>query len=189
MVLAWLVHAVASRRSVRARVNEELDAAPADPARIASLPYLDGVVRESMRYHSVVPLGSARLATHETAIGEHVVPAGAMVNVSLHLLHRRADVYERPDELRPERFIGGSRPGAHEWAPFGGGTRRCLGMTFAVAEVKLVAATLFSRLDVASRAWARPVRRGAFVAPEDGLPVILSPRSVVRDALRAQEAT
>jgi hypothetical protein len=51
------------------------------------------------------------------------VPAGTPIAVSVLLLHHRADLYPDPFAFRPERWLG-RKPGAYEWIPFGGGTRR-----------------------------------------------------------------
>jgi cytochrome P450 len=182
MVLTWLVHAVISRPDVHARIDEELASVPngLDESDALRLTYLDSVVRESMRLHSVVPLGSARLVTRDTTIGEHEVPRGAMVNVALHLLHRRPEVFERPNEFVPERFATPTTFGPAQWAPFGGGARRCLGMQFALFELKLIAQTLFSRVALTELETPRPVRRGAFVAPSGGLRVTARPLAASR---------
>jgi cytochrome P450 len=88
------------------------------------------------------------------------------------MLHRRSDLYPEPDAFRPERFLG-RRPDPYEWAPFGGGVRRCLGMAFALYEMKIVLAGLLAAadLELADAGPARPVSRGFFVVPAGGLPI------------------
>jgi cytochrome P450 len=49
--------------------------------------------------------------------------------------------------FEPERFIG-RRPTPYEFFPFGGGVRRCLGMAFALYEMKVVLATVLSHLEL-----------------------------------------
>jgi hypothetical protein len=39
---------------------------------------------------------------------------------------------------RPERFLGTDTPDTYTWLPFGGGTRRCLGASFATFETQVV---------------------------------------------------
>lgn len=186
MVLAWLVHAVVTRRDVSGRIEDERVSAGPDDAR----PYLGAVIRESMRFHSVVPFGSARVASAPIVIGAHEVPRGGIVQVALHLLHRRPEVFEDPDEFRPERFTGEVRPRANEWAPFGGGARRCLGMSFALLELELITSAFLEALAVTPVGPPpRPVRRGAFVAPEAGLRVVVRRRAPSRaSVMRAKLA-
>ena len=71
---------------------------------------------------------------------------------SIHLVHRRADIYPEPNEFRPERFIeaeGGRAPGTYTWIPFGGGIRRCLGAAFAQFEMEVVLQELVLRRTLA----------------------------------------
>jgi cytochrome P450 len=53
-------------------------------------------------------------------------------------------VYPDPETFRPERFLERGF-GAHEFLPFGGGTRRCVGGLFAPYQMKLVVASLLRR--------------------------------------------
>jgi cytochrome P450 len=70
-------------------------------------------------------------------IGAWDLPAGARVAPSIHLVHRRADVYPDPAAFRPERWLG-VRPNPYTFLPFGGGIRRCLGASFAETEMRAV---------------------------------------------------
>ncbi len=73
---------------------------------------------------------------------------------SIHLVHRRPDIYPEPDEFRPERFLeaeGGRAPGTYTWIPFGGGIRRCLGAAFAQFEMEVVLRELVLRRTLAPR--------------------------------------
>jgi cytochrome P450 len=170
-VLSWLFYAIMSRPAVLANVRREL---AETGGRVEELTYLDAVMRESMRYYSTIPNGSARIATKPVNIRGFEIPAGALVTVALHLLHRRAEIFDKPDEFDPQRFVG-SKFAPFQYAPFGGGDRRCLGMSIAMHEMKTIVSTAVSRVELVSElAAVRPVRRGAFVAPEAGLPVKVS---------------
>jgi cytochrome P450 family 110 len=98
-------------------------------------------------------------------------------------VHRRPDLYPEPHEFRPERFLG-KRPDPYEWTPFGGGVRRCLGMAFALYEMKIVLAGLLSsvELELADAGPIRPVTRGFFIAPAKGLRVRVRPRTAATAA-------
>jgi cytochrome P450 len=87
----------------------------------------------------------------------------------VYLAHRRAVRYPEPERFVPERFLHGDF-GPNEFLPFGGGLRRCLGMGFAVYEMKLVLAEIVATFDFQSahRTDPRPVRKTVVVAPSEG---------------------
>jgi cytochrome P450 len=106
--------------------------------------YLDAVVKESLRLRPVVPVVARRLRAGVELEG-HRIPAGSVLMVSVHLLHRDPRLYEDPDEFRPERFLEGEEEGG-VWIPFGGGVRRCMGASFAQLEMKVVMRTVLERV-------------------------------------------
>jgi len=75
------------------------------------------------------------------------LPAGTAISVSILLLHHREDLYPKPFVFCPERWLD-RKPGTYEWIPFGGGTRRCLGATLAMAEQRVVLCAMAQRLDL-----------------------------------------
>ena len=56
---------------------------------------------------------------------------------SIHLMHRREDIYPDAAAFQPERWLG-VRPNPYTYLPFGGGVRRCLGASFAETEMRAV---------------------------------------------------
>jgi cytochrome P450 len=162
-------------------VRSELDAVVGRDALAATdlprLEYLDAVIKETLRIRPIMPAGGARRVQRPLEIGGYVVPAGVNLINSLYLLHRRPDLYPDPDAFKPERFIGKRVIDPYEWTPFGGGIRRCLGMAFALFEMKVVVATVLTLARVRiDRPHARVARRGFFLAPEHGPRVTLQQR-------------
>jgi cytochrome P450 len=98
--------------------------------------YLDAVVTETLRRRPVLPLVLRKL-TEPWELNGRLLPAGVAVSPNIHLVHHNPDVYADPFAFRPERFLG-VKPGTYEWIPFGGGTRRCIGASFALTEMKTV---------------------------------------------------
>jgi cytochrome P450 len=107
--------------------------------------------------------------------GGREYPAGVVLCPCSHLVHWRPDLYPEPEKFRPERFLERKYAG-HEWFPFGGGNRTCLGMAFALYEMKVVLATLFSQASFSRLPGMQsaPIRRGLSLAPDDGVRVIMN---------------
>ncbi|NYI44760.1 cytochrome P450 [Nocardioides aromaticivorans] len=130
--------------------------------------YVEATITESMRARPVVPLIGRRVRV-PWQLGDVVAPADSRVLIGILLLHHRADLYPDPFRFAPERFLG-RRPGAHEWVPFGGGTRRCLGAALAMEELRIVVPEIARRADlvVDDPAPERPVSRNVTLIPARG---------------------
>ena len=94
---------------------------------------------------------------------------GTLLSPCIYLTHQREDLYPEPKQFKPERFLE-RQFSQYEYLPFGGGNRRCIGMAFALFEMKLVLATVLSRFElaIADNHAVRPIRRGLTLAPSSG---------------------
>jgi cytochrome P450 len=113
-----------------------------------SKPWIDAVIMEGMRCRPVIPI-IGRTVQSPWRLGRHGVPASTSVLISIILLHHREDLYPRPFEFRPERWLE-RKPGTYEWVPFGGGVRRCIGAALAMTEQRIVLEAMARRLDLAT---------------------------------------
>jgi cytochrome P450 len=117
-------------------------------ARDGDTAYLDAVIKEALRIRPVIP-GIGRVVRQAPfRIGDYEVPVGMEINPSIRTIHRRADLYPQPTQFRPERFLDAGAPDTYTWIPFGGGTRRCLGASFAQMEMRTVVARVLERADL-----------------------------------------
>jgi cytochrome P450 len=161
--LTWALYWIHRLPEVRSTLLEEFsaDAGAADPATVARLPYLNAVCSETLRIYPVGMLTFPRVANRTVEIGGYQIQPSTIVLGSIYLAHRRPDVYPDPESFRPQRFLERSFS-PYEYLPFGGGTRRCIGMAFAQYEMRLVLHTLLSTtsLELADEREAHPVRRG-----------------------------
>jgi cytochrome P450 len=137
--------------------------------------YLDAVVQESQRIRPVITYVMRTLQA-PMAVAGHEVPAGATLGTSITLMHRRPDLFERPLEFRPERFVD-AKPETYSWVPFGGGVRRCLGAAFAQFEMCQVLGVVLARraLGAPDPRPERNRRRGITFIPGRGARVVAQP--------------
>jgi cytochrome P450 len=167
--LAWTFERLLANASALDRLRAELAAGRDD--------YLDAVIKESLRVRPIVPL-IARSVRKPYELAGYTIPAGVRISPSIYLTQRRADIYPDPERFQPERWLG-VKPDPYAWLPFGGGIRRCLGMAFALFEMRVVLQAIVprARLRLADGE-ARIVRRAITLAPSHGLRVILDERRV-----------
>ncbi|KAL8325778.1 hypothetical protein RB597_008849 [Gaeumannomyces tritici] len=161
--------------SALARLREELRGAnPSHPPSYrevhgrARLPYLDAVIKESLRMHPTVGICLERVVPEQGLTlpdGRHI-PAGTTVGLNPAVVLRGRAVYgPDADDFRPERWLlrahdddddadgAGSerrRRRMEEVASFawGGGSRACLGRQLATVALYKLMAMLFSRYDL-----------------------------------------
>ena len=167
--LAWAFDALFRNPEVLARLQASL--ADGDE-------YVDAVVEETLRIRPTVHDVGRRLGEPLALKNGSSIEAGTAVFASVHLLHRRADLFPDPHAFRPERFLGDERPSTYAWIPFGGGMRRCLGAAFAQFEMRRVLRTVLVHADLrpATTAAEPFERRPVTVVPRHGTPAVLAAR-------------
>jgi cytochrome P450 len=141
----WLVSRDVSAQS---RLREELTTAfpdenDIDIKKTMDLPFLDGVIRETMRMYPMIPGPLERYTTKSITIAGLVVPKGVIASTGAYNQGRLADVYPDPDAWRPERWINATERMRLNWTPFGYGCRSCPGSNLAVTELKYMIGLIF----------------------------------------------
>ncbi|MEO0406400.1 MAG: cytochrome P450 [Cyanobacteria bacterium P01_A01_bin.135] len=166
--LAWALYWMHHQPTIAAKLQEELqDKSAADALELLKLPYLTAVCNEALRLYPVVPITFPRRVMGEPLeIRGYRLPVGGLVAPCIYLTHHHPELYPQPKVFRPERFLERQFSGS-EFIPFGGGNRQCIGMAFALFEMKLVLATLLKQFDFTldSTNGLKPIRRGLTVAP------------------------
>lgn len=172
--VAWLVRSPEAYERLRA----ELEVLPAEGSLSGALrlEYLEAVIYESLRIYPLVTEVLRVLREPMDLCGYHLEP-GLVVSASSLLAHWREETFPEPQRFRPERFLG-TRFGPHEYLPFGGGSRRCIGAPFALVELKLLLAGLLRRFDLESLDPnpLRAQRRNLTLAPRGLVPLRLLAR-------------
>ena len=150
--LVYIIYYLGQNAAVRERVEQEadevLDNRPVTFADYDRLPQARAVFYEAMRvsppaYASIAQL---RAAGEDCVLGGYLIPEGTMIHPCAGIPHRKAEYWDRPEDLCPERWLaetGPSRPGcpAHAYMPFGLEPRRCPADTYSTILVVLALAS------------------------------------------------
>jgi cytochrome P450 len=136
--LAWAFERLLRHPEALDRVRAGLD----DPRD----PYLDAVVKETLRVRPVI-YNVARVLAQPATVAGYDLPAGTVILPSIGLLHRDDVHFPGAAAFRPERWLDGA-PAPYTWIPFGGGVRRCIGATFALTEMAVVLRTVLQQVDL-----------------------------------------
>lgn len=151
ILLEWILARMVLHPEIQSKAQSEIDAMvgnsrPVSDSDIPNLPYVQSIVKESLRVHPPGPLLSwARLATDDVHIGDTLVPAGTTAMVNMWAITHDEKVWPEPLEFKPERFMDTdiSIMGSDlRLAPFGSGRRVCPGKSMGLATVHLWLAQL-----------------------------------------------
>ena len=148
--LTWTWYLLSQDPEAERRLHEEIDRVlegrlPA-LADLSRLPHLERVVTEALRLYPPAWMVGRR-AIGEHTIGDFVVPPRSMVLMSQWVIQRDARFYPEPLRFNPDRWTPEFKSSLPKFAyfPFGGGSRQCIGESFAMMELQLLVATIAQR--------------------------------------------
>ncbi|MEG3954741.1 cytochrome P450 [Microcoleus sp. herbarium2] len=174
--IAWAFYWIHHLPSVRQKLLQELDSLGEnpDPMEISRLPYLSAICQETLRIYPVAMQMFAREVLRPVELMGHQLEPGTVIFASIYLTHRREDLYPEPLQFKPERFLE-RQFSPYEYLPFGGGSRRCIGLALAQLEMKLVLATILRDFDLvlAEKKPVQAKRRGVTLGPAGGVRMAL----------------
>jgi cytochrome P450 len=187
--MAQLLTNPAAMRETRAEIDATVGTGRlVEESDIASLPYLQCVVKETLRLRPVGPVIPAHEAMEDCTVGGFRVRRGTMVLVNAWAIHRDASVWDAPDEFMPERFLHRDAVAA-PMLPFGLGRRRCPGEGLAMRLVSLTVAALVQcfEWDVCGQGGAIDMAEGAGLSMPMATPLaaVCRPREFVKTVLSA----
>lgn len=109
---------------------------------------MDAVIDETLRMYPPAQRVE-RECTNDIEYGHLKLKKGQTVIVPVYALHHDPDLYPEPDRFQPERFLKDSAAYKSRdpmaFLPFGAGPRACLGMRFALIEIKILLASVLSK--------------------------------------------
>ncbi|KAI0634749.1 cytochrome P450 [Trametes polyzona] len=147
---------------VQARAQKEVDGLLGpNPTRLptfadrASLPYVNAIVLEVLRWNPSLPMGLAHRLTEDDVYRDWAIPKGTVVWANIWSMLQDPSIFPEPDEFRPERYLnedGGLRRLERHEDPaiigFGFGRRICPGMFFAINSIFIGVATMLAVFDI-----------------------------------------
>ncbi|KAM0953041.1 putative flavonoid 3'-monooxygenase [Dioscorea sansibarensis] len=150
LTLEWAMSELLKQPHILEKATDELNRVIGknqwvDEKDIQNLPYIEAIVKETMRMHPVAPTLVPRVALKDCNINGYDIPAGTQVLINIWTISRDPSIWEAPDEFRPERFIGKAIDviGNHfELLPFGAGRRMCPGYSIGLKMVQVSLANL-----------------------------------------------
>ncbi|XP_057518891.1 cytochrome P450 78A5-like [Amaranthus tricolor] len=145
ILLEWILARMVLHPDIQAKAQSEIDTIlgtdPVTDSDLPKLPYLQAIIKETLRVHPPGPLLSwARLSIHDTQVGPHFIPAGTTAMVNMWAITHDEKIWPNPNEFKPERFMEENVPimGSDlRLAPFGAGRRVCPGKAMGMATVQL----------------------------------------------------
>lgn len=141
--IEWALAELINHPDIMGKARQEIDSVVGkrrlvEESDIPNLPYVQSIIKETMRLHPTGPL-IVRQSTEDCNIDGYYIPASTTVFVNVWAIGRDPNYWKNPLEFQPERFLNeeGLSPldlkGQHfELLSFGAGRRSCPGASLAL---------------------------------------------------------
>ena len=139
--MIFLAYNLATHQHAQEKVYSELRSAIEKDGKITyetvkKMKYLDMCIKESLRLYPVIPRNK-RYCSKNITINGIFIPKDTLINVPVYALSHDEDYWLKPFEFVPERMADMSKIDPIIFQPFGAGPRNCVGMRFALLEIKV----------------------------------------------------
>jgi len=165
---SWTLYWLAKHPHIQERLRKEITEHLPDlekgciPDRntLMDLPFLDAVIRESMRRLPAAPINmrvnlDADWTIEHELVGKITIPKGVTVVLPYECAMNKEEIFGKDcpalNTFNPDRFMGTTdnvRECRRMWTPFGDHTRMCVGRNFALVEIRLFLARIISKFNV-----------------------------------------
>ncbi|XP_054930710.2 cytochrome P450 4c3-like isoform X3 [Dermacentor andersoni] len=186
MGMSWALYLIGLYSEHQELMHQELDSIfgddqsrPITSEDLKQMKYMECCIKESQRLYPSVPF-ITRTCEQDVMIAGRKLPKGADIQVGIYNLHRDPEVFPKPEEFIPDRFLPENVKGRHPFAfvPFSAGPRNCIGQRFAMMEEKVVIANILRNYKLVSLHHRDKIRVMAelVLRPKSGLHVNFIPR-------------
>uniref|UniRef100_A0A673I3E9 unspecific monooxygenase n=1 Tax=Sinocyclocheilus rhinocerous TaxID=307959 RepID=A0A673I3E9_9TELE len=156
-----------------------VSATPITYDALMKIDYLEMAINESMRLLPTAPR-LERVCKKTVELNGVTIPKDTLVGIPTYVLCRDPQLWESPDEFRPERFSPESKSEINQYAflPFGLGPRNCIGMRFALMIMKLLVVKLLQNFSMETcKETQIPLEMNAAFQPKVPITLKFIPRS------------
>ena len=162
VIMKTTIFHVLDNPDVAQKLHDELQMAMPDPSQappplgeLQKLPYLSAIILEGLRMGHGVSHRLQRIKPDGSLkFHQWKIPAGTPVSMTSVFIHDNPTIFPNPHQFRPERWLlhkqeeGKVRRLEKYLVPFSRGSRSCIGVNLAYAELYLTFATLFRRFEL-----------------------------------------
>ncbi|KXN82407.1 O-methylsterigmatocystin oxidoreductase, partial [Leucoagaricus sp. SymC.cos] len=140
---------------VQQRAREEIDSVLggnwATHDDLSSLPYVNAMIKEIMRWGPVVPLGIPHQTTEDDGFNGYFIPKDTRVVANIWGMAYDENVYPNPTKFDPTRFLGEHPQMDPLKYAFGFGRRICPGLHLAGASIFLNLANILANFTISKK--------------------------------------
>lgn len=190
MTLTWALAFLLQNPNALSKAREELDnnvglLREVEESDIRNLPYLQAIVKETLRIHPAGPLAAPHHALEDCRINGYHIPAGSTIMFNLWKIHHDPRVWPEPEKFQPERFLDSAygqmdvRGNHFELIPFGSGRRICPGINFALQVLHLTLARILHGFEIEIEKGTSvdmSVSKGVMMRKKGPLEILMAPR-------------
>ena len=156
--IEWGIAELVNHPHIQKKLRQELDTVlgpgvPITEPDIQKLPYLQAVVKETLRLRMAIPLLVPHMNLHEAKLGGYDIPAESKILVNAWWLANNPAHWKKPEEFRPERFFEEeakveANGNDFRYLPFGVGRRSCPGIILALPILSITIGRLVQNFEL-----------------------------------------
>ncbi|KMZ73659.1 cinnamic acid 4-hydroxylase [Zostera marina] len=160
--MEWAVAELVNHPEIQTKLRKEIkdvlgNEIPLTESSLQKLPYLQAVVKETLRLHSPIPLLVPHMNLEEGKLGGYTIPKESKVIVNSWWLANNPEWWNNPKEFRPERFmeeeneveaLATGKGADFRYLPFGVGRRSCPGIILALPLLGLIVGKMVSNFEM-----------------------------------------
>lgn len=146
--MEWALSSLLNNPEILVQAQSEIDTNVGqsrliEESDLTELPYLHGIIKETLRMYPAAPLLVPHESSEECTIGGFKVPRGTMLLVNSWAIQNDPRIWEEPSKFKPERFREmAGKSDKYMLLPFGTGRRVCPGEGLAMRLVGLALGSL-----------------------------------------------